>query len=88
MVVCDEDKLDLFLLAGAEELERLVRTLLEQPTSYMSHMEKLKQHFEAHQNFLELHKFFNIKWPTDPLKVSNYTEQCYHHVNCGKNKQH
>ena len=33
----DTDKLDLFLLVGGEELQKLIETLLEQPTNYKSH---------------------------------------------------
>ena len=47
MAVTDEDKLDLQLLVGGEELQKLMQTLPEQPTDYKSHIEKLDQHFKS-----------------------------------------
>ena len=54
----------------------LVETLLEQPTSYASHIEKLNQHFEAHRNnTLELYKLLNIEWPSD-LPFADFETKC------------
>ena len=62
----DTDKLDLFLLVGGKELQKLIEMLLEQPTNSESHIQELNNHFEAHQNnTLELYKFFNNDWPTE-----------------------
>ena len=62
----DTNKLDLFLLVGGEELQKLIETLPEQPTNYESHIQELNNNFEAHgNNTLELYKFFNIDWPTE-----------------------
>ena len=38
MGVSDMDTLDLFLLMGGEELQKLIETLPEQPTHYESHI--------------------------------------------------
>ena len=66
MTVTDEDKLDLLLLVGGEELQKLIQTLPEQPTDYKSHIEKLDQHFKANRNnTLELYKLFNTEWTPD-----------------------
>ena len=55
MTVNDTDKLDLLLLVGGEELQKLLQTLPEQPTDYKSHIEMLDQHFKANcNNTLEL----------------------------------
>ena len=43
----DNDKLDLTLLVGGEELQKLLQTLHEQPTDYKSHIEMLDQHAES-----------------------------------------
>ena len=40
MAVTNDDVLDLLLLVGGEELEKLIQTLPEQPTDYKSHIEK------------------------------------------------
>lgn len=45
MAVNDTDKLDLFLLVGKEELQKLIETLVEQPTNYESHIQELNKHF-------------------------------------------
>ena len=56
----NDDKLDLLLLVGREELQKLIQTLPESPTDYKSHIEKLDQHFKANRNnSLELYKLFN-----------------------------
>ena len=44
MAVSDPDKLDLFLLVGGEELQKLIETLPEQPTNYESHFQELNNH--------------------------------------------
>jgi len=65
MAVSKDDKLHLLLLVGGEELQKLVETLQEQPTTYASHIEKFNQHFKAHQNnTLELYKLLNIELPS------------------------
>ena len=68
-------KLDLFLLVGGEELQKLIETLPEQPTNYESHIQELNKNVEAHgNNTLELFKFFNIDWPTEfPITIENAT---------------
>ena len=50
MAVNDTDKLDLLLLVGGEELQKLLQTLPEKPTDYKSHIELLDQHFKANRN--------------------------------------
>ena len=66
MAVSDTDKLNLFLIVGGEEVQKLIKTLLEQPTNYKSHIQEPNNHFEAHRNnTLELYKFFIIDWPTE-----------------------
>ena len=76
MAVSVEDKLNLFLLLGGEELVRLVETLPEQPASYVLHIEKLDQQFEAHwNNPLELYKFYNLEWPID-LPIADFETKC------------
>ena len=66
MAVSDTDKLYLLLIVGGEEVQKLIKRLLEQPTKYKSHIQELNNHFEAHRNnTLELYKFFNIDWPTE-----------------------
>ena len=50
MAVSDTNKLDLFLLVGGEELQKLIETLPEQPTNYESHIQELNNHFGAHRN--------------------------------------
>ena len=63
MAVNDTDKLDLLLLVGGDELQKLLQTLSEQPTDYKSHIEMLNQHFKANRiNTLELYKWFNTDW--------------------------
>ena len=64
MVVSEDNKLDLLLLVDGEELQKLVETLPEQPTTYTSHIEKFNQHFEVHRNnTLEMYKLLNREWP-------------------------
>lgn len=76
MAVSDTDMLDLFLLVGGEELQKLIETLPEQPTNYESHIQKLNNHFEAHRNnTLELYKFFNIDWPTE-IPFADFETKC------------
>ena len=41
MAVNDTNKLDLLLLVGGEELQKLLQTLPEQPTDYKSHIKML-----------------------------------------------
>lgn len=68
MAVMNDDKLDLLLLVGGEELQKLIETLPDQPRDYQSHLEKLDQHFKAnHNNTLELYKWFNTKWTPDTV---------------------
>ena len=50
IAVNDTDKLDLLLLVGREELQKLLQTMPEQPTDYKSHIEMLDQHFKANRN--------------------------------------
>ena len=50
MAINDTDKLDLLLLEGGEELQKLLQTLPETPTDYKSHIEMLDQHFKANRN--------------------------------------
>ena len=69
-------KLDLFLLVGGEELQKLIETLPEQPTNYESHIQELNNNFEAHgNNTLELYKFFNIDWPTE-VPFEDFETKC------------
>jgi len=49
MAVNANNKLDLLLLVGGEELQKLLQTLPEQPTDYKSHIEMLDQHFKANR---------------------------------------
>ena len=49
MVVSDTDKIDLFLIVGGEELQKLIETIPEQPTNYESHIQELNNHFEVHR---------------------------------------
>ena len=46
MAVNDTDKLDLLLLLGGEDLQKLLQTLPEQPTEYKSHIEMLDVIFQ------------------------------------------
>ena len=56
-------KLDLLLLVGGEELQKLLQTLPVQPTDYKQHIEMLDQQFKANRNnTLELYKWFNTEW--------------------------
>ena len=103
MAVSDTDKLDLFLLVGGEEPQKLIETLPEHPTNYESHIQKLNNQFEAHRNnTLELYKFFNIYWPTEvpfadfetkcreqgaTLRVPDNYGKCYHPVGSGRDKK-
>ena len=76
MAVSDTDKLDLLLLVGGEELQKLIETLPEQPTNYESHIQKLNDYFEAHRNnTLELYKFFNIDWPIE-VPFADFETKC------------
>ena len=62
MAVTNDDKFDLLLLVDGEELQKLIQTLLEQPTDYKSHIEKLDHHFKANRNnTLELNKLLYKK---------------------------
>lgn len=76
MAVNDADKLDLPLLVGGEELQRLLQTLPEQPTDYKSHIEMLDQHFKANRNnTLELYKWFNTEWSPD-MYFADFETKC------------
>lgn len=65
MAVINDDKLDLLLLVGGEELQKLLQTLPEQPTVYQSHVEKLDQHFKANRRLRKL-KGVKVKLHVDP----------------------
>ena len=59
----DEDKLDLILLAGGEELQKIIES--HEPRHYNSHLQELGKHFLASRNnTLELYQLFNTEWPT------------------------
>ena len=76
MAVNDSDKLDLPLLVGGEELQKLLQTLPEQPTDYKSHIEMLDQHFKANRNnTLELYKWFNTEWSPD-MYFADFETKC------------
>jgi len=76
MAVNDTDKLDLLLLAGGEEFQKLPQTLPRQPTDYKSHIEMLDQHFKANRNnSLELYKWFNMEWSTD-MYFADFETNC------------
>ena len=76
MAVTNDDKLDLLLLVGGEELQKLIQTLPEQPTDYKSHIEKLDQHFKANRNnTLELYKLFNTEWSPD-MYFADFETKC------------
>ena len=76
MAVNDTDKLDLLLLVGGEELQKLLQTLPEQPTDYKSHIEMLDQHFKANRNnTLELFKWFNTEWSPD-MYFADFETKC------------
>ena len=76
MAVNDADKLDLLLLVGGEELQKLLQTMPEQPTDYKSHVEMLDQHFKANRNnTLELYKWFNTEWSTD-MYFADFETKC------------
>jgi len=76
MAVNDTDKLDLLLLVGGEELQKLLQTLPEQPTYYKSHIDMLDQHFKANRNnSLELYKWFNTEWSPD-MYFADFETKC------------
>jgi len=76
MAVNDTDKLDLLLLVGGEELQKLLQTLPEQPTDYKSHIEMLDQHFKANRNnTLELYKWFKTEWSSD-MYFADFETKC------------
>ena len=76
MAVSDTDKLDLFLIVGGEELQKLIETLPEHPKNYESHIQEPNNHFEAHRNnTLELYKFLNIDWPTE-VPFADFETKC------------
>lgn len=76
MAVTNDDKLDLLLLVGGEELQKLIETLPEQPTDYQSHLLKLDQHFKANRNnTLELYKWFNTGW-TPNMYFADFETKC------------
>ncbi|PFX21298.1 Retrovirus-related Pol polyprotein [Stylophora pistillata] len=76
MAVSGTDKLDLFLLVGGKELQKLIETLLEQPTNYESHIQEFNTYFKAHRNnTLELYKFFNIEWPSE-VPFAKFETKC------------
>ena len=80
MAVNDTDKLDLLLLAGGEELQKLLLTLPKQPTDYKLHIEMLDQHFKANRNnTLELYKWFNTEWLTD-MYFADFKAKCREQV--------
>ena len=82
MAVNDTDKLDLLLLVGGEELQKLLQTLPEQPTDYKSNIELLDQHFKVNcNNTLELYKWFNTEWSPDMYFAdfeTKFREQALH----------
>lgn len=70
------DKLDLFLLVGGEELQKLIETLPEQLTNYESHIQEPNNYFKAYRNnTLELYKFFNIDWPSE-VPFADFETKC------------
>ena len=72
----NDDKLDLLLLVGGEELQKVIQTLPEQPTDYKSHIEKLDHHFKANRNnTLELYKLFNTEWSPD-MYFADFETKC------------
>ena len=76
MAVNDTGKLDLMLLVGREELQKLLQTLPKQPTDYKSHIEMLDQHFKANRNnTLELYKWFNTEWSPD-MYFAGFETKC------------
>ena len=78
MAVTNGDKLNLLLLVGGEELQKLLQTLHEQLTDYQSHIKKLDQHFKAnHDNTLELYmyKWFNTEWLSD-MYFADFETKC------------
>ena len=55
MELSNEDKWDLILLAGGEELQKIIETLPHEPTDHNSHLQELDKHFKASKNYtLEL----------------------------------
>ena len=76
MAVDNTDKLDLLLLGGGEELQKLIQTMPKQPTDYKSHIEMLDQHFKANRNnTLELYKWFNTEWSPD-MYFADFETKC------------
>ena len=76
MDVSNQDKLDLMLLAGGEELQKIIETLPHEPTDYNSHLEVLDKHFKASRNnTLELYKLFNTEWPIE-MYFSDFEAKC------------
>jgi len=60
MAVNDTDKLDLLLLVGGEELQKLLQTLPEQPTDYKSHIKML---------------WFKTEWSSD-MYFADFETKC------------
>ena len=58
--VNDTDKLDLLLLVGGEELQKLLQTLPEQPTDYKSHIKML---------------WFKTEWSSD-MYFADFETKC------------
>ena len=80
MAVTNDDKLDLLLLVGGEELQKLTSTFPEQPMDYASHIEKLDQHFKANRNnTLDLYKLFNTEWTPD-MYCADFETKCSEQV--------
>ena len=60
MDVKSEDKLDLLVLVGGEELQQVIETQPKEPTNYDSHIQQLDQHIKAStNNTLELYELFS-----------------------------
>lgn len=80
MAVTKDDKLDLLLLVGGEEFQKLLQTLPKQPTDYQLHIEMLDQHFKANcNNTLELYKWFNAEW-TPNTYFADFKTKCREQV--------
>ena len=76
MAVTNDDKLDLLLLVGGEELQKLIQRLQQKPTDCESHIEQLDQHFKANRNnTLELYKLFNTEWTPD-MYFADFETKC------------